>query len=128
MKPLRVKIYGLFPTLYTLCSPCISNRYIDESAKSFKLRQYFEYPGWVRENNEKLIELIKELVEYFGRNIRIDVVNADSLRGLLIALRYRLKGELAVIVEGKVFKGRNLNPVVIREHVKKLLREKYFSV
>ena len=128
VKPLKIKVFGLFPTLYTICSPCLSNDYINEKTKDFKLKQYLEYPKWVQKNNEKMIELVNDLINYFGNRIRIEIVNADSLRGILLAIRHRLKVEMAVIIEGKVFKGESLKPRTIREHVKKLLRERYLTV
>ncbi len=75
-----------------------------------------------------MIELVNDLTNYFGNRIRIEIVNADSLRGILLAIRHRLKAEMAVIIEGKVFKEGSLEPRTIREHVKKLLRERYLTV
>ncbi len=127
LKPLKIRIFGLFPTIYTFCSPCLSRGSINENTRIFKLNQYFEYPRWVRKNNDRLMELINDLVPYFGDRIRIEIVSADSLRGMLLAMRYRLKAEMAVIIEGKVFKGEKLNLNAIRDHVKKLLMERHLT-
>lgn len=119
LRRIRVVIYGLFPTFFTVCfaSSDLGKGLCNPS--SFR-RQLSEYPPNIVRNQDFMAELVAELYR-FGNIIRIEVVNADSARGLWYALRYSLGRGLAVIVDGKVFRGDDLTPIRIREYVESIL-------
>jgi len=104
MKRINVKIFGVFPTVYSMCAPCCTHDYLAVCKESYSNEQILEYPKWVRDQQDEMVLFIQRLAK-FGRFIKVEVVSVDSLKGLYYALRYRLKPEFAVIVEGKVFRG-----------------------
>ena len=121
MKKINVYIYGLFPTIYSMCAPCCTHDYLSACKSEYSDEQLLEYPKWVQDNQSKLIQVLTELGK-FGRYLKIRVVNADTLRGIWLAIRYRLKLEPAVIVGKKVFKGENLDLNAIVNYIIKELK------
>lgn len=118
MKPLKVIIYGLFPTIYSTCAPCCSYDYFSACAPKNNIEQLNEYPKWMVSQQDIVVKMVNELSVY-GNYLNIEVISADSLRGIILGLRYRLGNGPAVIINGKVFKGGEL----ALEHIKKYIEE-----
>lgn len=116
---IKVILYGLFPTIYFTSSPCCR---FPTPELEHGGDQLLEYPWWMVHDLRQAAEIARRLSKY-GRRVRIDVVSADSLKGIWVSLRYGLKGEPAAIVDGWVFKGPLLDPDPIEEFVKGLLGE-----
>lgn len=113
MRRLSVTIFGLFPTTYSTCAPCCPTDML--YGCDIELNQIEEYPVKVIENHNFLVETVYEFMR-LGNKVLITIVGADSIRGLLLSLRYRLGSGPAIIVKDKVFKGKGLRN--IREAVK----------
>ncbi len=107
-KPVKIIVYGIFPTIYNMCAPCCTRDYLLECSPNYPASQIGEYPRSIRENQLFLEELTKRITSE-KLPVRISVVSADSLTGLLYSVKYRLGGRLAVIVGNKVIKGRELS-------------------
>lgn len=90
--------------------------------------QVREYPPEVLQSYERVAQLIKGLKEAlkgYPVNVRIDMIEATSLKGLLKSLRHRIRRNMAVIVNGrKVCDGEINVPLVVksvREETERLL-------
>lgn len=122
MRRVRVTVYGLFPTIFATCSSL--KNYNEGCCQPNILREQLdEYPSNMLKNQDFLAELVAELYS-FGNSIKLEIVNMDSAKGLWYAIRYRLDGNLAVIVDNTVFKGQALSPVKIRMYIEELLKTK----
>ncbi len=124
-RPVRVTIYGLFPTVYSMCAPCCARDYLALCRPSHQVDQLGEYPEKLR-RNQRLLELLAFRLGSI-RGVRVEVVSADSLKGVLLAARYRLGLGPAVIVEGRVFKGRDLGYGKVVRYVEELVAEKVWG-
>ncbi len=114
----KVTIYGLFPTVYFTTAPCCHFTMPEE--ERYGGEQLHEYPWWMVHDLRQAAALAERLSKY-GRSVKVELVSADSLKGVLISLRYGLKGEPAVVVNGWVFKGPALDPDAIESFVRRLL-------
>ncbi len=65
-------------------------------------------------------EIARRLSKY-GSKVKIEMVSADSLKGLWVSARYGLRGEPAVIVNGWIFRGPSLDPDEVEKFVRELL-------
>ncbi len=124
-KPVRVLVYGLFPTVYSMCAPCCTRDYLAMCRPGYQAEQLAEYPEGLR-RNQRLLELLAFRLGSI-RGVRVEAVSADSLKGLLLAARYRLGRGPAVIVEGRVFKEEELDFRRIVEYVESLVLEKVWG-
>lgn len=119
MRRIKVIVYGLFPTVFATC-PSLKSSNAGLCGPDTLYEQLSEYPSNVLKNQDFLVELVAELYR-FGNSIKLEIVNVDSAKGIWYTVRYGLAGDLAVIVDGRVFKGSNLSPIKIREYVESLL-------
>ncbi len=124
-RPVRVVVYGLFPTVYSMCAPCCTRDYLAMCRPRYHAEQLAEYPESVR-MNQRLLELLAFRLSSIG-GVRVEAVSADSLKGVLLAARYRLGRGPAVIVEGRVFKGGELDFGKIVRYVEGLVAEKIWG-
>ncbi len=98
----KVTVVGLFPTFYSMVATCCTYDYAAYTGD--KESQISEYPSWVLENYKLLLRIVKDLSK-FEDSIKLEVVGLDSLKGVLLALRYRLNKEVSIIVGDRVFRG-----------------------
>lgn len=117
-KRVKVILYGLYPTVYLTIAPCCHFTPPEEIEDSMKQLQ--EYPWWMLHDLNQMIKVAERLSKY-GRKVKIEVVSADSLKGILISLRYGLNGDPAAIINGRVFRGPFLDSDTIDEFVGKML-------
>ncbi len=116
-KPIKIIVYGVFPTIYNMCAPCCTRDYLLDCAPSYPSTQLEEYPESVKRNQLFLEKLTKKLIEE-RLPVQLQVVSADSLAGLFYSMKYRLGGRLAVIVGGRVLRGGELSVEKVLEVVK----------
>jgi len=114
----KVTIYGLFPTVYFTAAPCC--RFTTPEEERYGAEQLQEYPWWMVHDLRQAAALVERLSKY-GGSVRVELVSADSLKGVWLSLRYGLGGEPAVLVNGWVFKGPALDPDTIEDFVRRLL-------
>lgn len=119
LKRIRVVIYGLFPTFFTVCVARRELNGVSCSPSNLK-EQLSEYPPNMVKSQDFLAELAAELYK-FGGLIRLEIVNADSAKGLWYALKYRLGRGPAVIIGNKVFMGDEASPIKIRRYIESIL-------
>ncbi len=116
--PVRVTVVGIFPTLYSMVASCCTYDYASSLTEE-KRRQLSEYPDWMIENYKLLLRIYRDLSE-FGSSIKLEVVGLDSLRGVLLALRYRLNKGVSIIVGDRVFRGPVLDMKEVISEIKRL--------
>ncbi len=114
----KVTIYGLFPTVYFTTAPCC--HFTTPEEERHGAEQLHEYPWWMVHDLKQAAALAERLSKY-GKSVKIELVSADSLKGVWISLRYGLSGEPAVVVNGWVFKGPILDQDAIESFVRRLL-------
>lgn len=117
MRRVKVTIFGLFPTTFSMCAPCCPTNYFHQCDTDMEIG---EYSFNMRRNQEFLTNTIYSLYEYMDR-VRIEVVSADSIKGLLYGIRYRIGRGPAIIVNGKVFRGEDIDIDKVKEEINKLL-------
>jgi len=123
-KPIKILVYGMFPTYFV---PVIEGAYKALSVDIISKEQEREYPEWMREQQHNLLNIIEKIAHYAWL-VKIEIISADSLRGVLLAIRYRLSYEPAIIVEGRVFKGAELSADYIVGYITTLLKKRFQSV
>jgi hypothetical protein len=120
----KVIIYGLFPTSYSLCAPCCTYNYLSACRPGYVGEEESEYPEWVRGQQEFIARLLPLLSSY-GKLVDVRVVSADSLKGVYLAIRHRLGLKPAIIVNGRVFRGDSLNLEEVKEFIDREVRRAY---
>lgn len=117
----KVIVYGLFPTVYFMCSPCCTTDYFSACKLKYEEEQVREYPKGLVEHQEFLVKVLEELKGISGR-LKFEIISADTLKGLLFSIKHSLGLEPAIIVEGKAFKGLNIDLKEVKEYVETLIR------
>ncbi len=97
--PLKVEIVGVLPTLFGHCSHC--DYVADRMKVALKKDQADEYPPAVIEENHRVSETVYQILENFPGKAQVEIVNAVSPAGFWKALKYRLRSNSALIVNGK---------------------------
>jgi len=97
IKPVEIKIIGHF-----LCTPILTPHFSLLANLITKSKNFFEYPRHIIEKTNKVLKLAKLLQDYFGKYIIIKIVNYFSLLGLFLMMRYKLKGEIVLLVNKKI--------------------------
>jgi hypothetical protein len=102
MKPVSVQVITYAPTVFYHCQHCeltfqemgigerLRRREAAEALPEDLTREYQAVSDWVH-----------DLLRRHGRRVRIDVLDAASIRGFLASLRHRVGRYPAVIVDGR---------------------------
>jgi hypothetical protein len=102
MKPVSVQVITYAPTVFYHCQHCeltfqemgigerLRRREAAEALPEDLTREYQAVSDWVH-----------DLLRRHGRRVRIDVLDAASIRGVLASLRHRVGRYPAVIVDGR---------------------------
>jgi hypothetical protein len=117
VRPLRVEIVGLFPTVFTMCAKCCTTDYVALCNPHHREQQLGEYAPELLDNQLAVERLLGSLWQAAGLRVRPVIVDATSPRGLWLTIQHRLGREPAVVVGSRVV--RTLDP----EAVLALLRE-----
>lgn len=102
---MKIQLWGLFPTYYNMCrggpSPWAAfagQQFMDRIQEE----QVSAYPPEIMENMRKAAAMAELVALEFGPKVHVVIVAADSFTGLALSLKYRLRGDLNLIVDGKV--------------------------
>ncbi len=74
----------------------------------------------MKRNQNFLGDVVGVLID-FGNRINVDVVGADSIKGLILSLRYGLGSGPAIIVGKKVFKGDDIDLNAVKNYISFIL-------
>jgi hypothetical protein len=102
VRPVEVEIVTYAPTVFYHCQHCeiaFGRTSIGESVHREQARAAL--PDDLREQFQDVSNWVHDLAERFGDRIRVKVVDAASIEGVLKSLRYRVRKYPAVIVARK---------------------------
>lgn len=98
---IQLDILSLVPITYQQWPSC--EAFFNQSGIGQQVHRQIlsEYPKKLLEEQHQLSTLVVELMKRFGENIRIQVIDPQSLPGILRSLRYRVRKYPAFIVDGQ---------------------------
>jgi hypothetical protein len=102
MKPVSVQVITYAPTIFSHCQHC--ELAFSEMGIGQRLRQREAaeaLPDDLRAEFQFVSDWIHRLLERHGPRIRVDVLDAASIRGFAASLRHRVGRYPAVIVDGR---------------------------
>ncbi len=110
--PVRIRFLGLFPSYMDLCCrkapDPLSLTGNEALLNEFHREQMSEYPPHILENQRVVEGFFNHLLEDFPRGIAIEVVGLDTLRGMRLKWRQRVKGDFAILVDDRARFGRDV--------------------
>jgi hypothetical protein len=102
MKPVSVQVITYAPTLFSHCQHCELAFSEMGIAQRLRQREAAEaLPDDLRAEFQVVSDWIHRLLERHGARIRVDVLDAASIRGFAASLRHRVGRYPAVIVDGR---------------------------
>ncbi len=129
--PVRIRFLGLFPSFMDLCCrkapDPLSLTGEGKLLREFHEEQMSEYPPEILENQRVVESHFNRLLEDFPRGIAIEVVGLDSFRGMYLSWKYRLRDNLAILVDDVQSFGRDVSYEALRSAVGEALRLKGFA-
>ncbi|HXH12223.1 MAG TPA: hypothetical protein VNP04_20965 [Alphaproteobacteria bacterium] len=98
-QPVRIEFVGLLPETLRTCMAhyCVPGQ-IGRPDIEAQLR---EYPHEIQAIHHQAVALYERLLRDFGDRIRPQSVMLTSGRGLWLALRHRLRGDLSLVLNGQ---------------------------
>jgi hypothetical protein len=121
MGPVRVEVITYTPTFFFHCQHCeLTFQEMGVGAAVHREQAREALPDDLRQEFQTLSLWAHDLVERFGRSLRLRVVDAASIEGVWKSLRYGIRRYPAVIVQGvDKFVGMDLQAVLpaIERHV-----------
>jgi hypothetical protein len=102
MAPVRVEVITYTPTFFFHCQHCeLTFQEMGVGAAVHREQARDALPEDLRREFQALSLWAHDLVERFGRSLRLRVVDAASIEGVWKSLRYGVRRYPAVIVEGR---------------------------
>ncbi len=105
MPPVKVVLWGLFPTYYNMCrfgrhpwDALAGDNLMDRVQEE----QVSAYPPEIIDNMRKASAMAELIAMEFGPKVYVTVVSADSFAGVGLCVRHRLKGDINLVVDGNV--------------------------
>lgn len=98
---IRLEILSLIPITYKQCSHC--EYFYEESGIGQLVHDQIleEYPPQLLEEKKQLTSLVIELTQRFRNEISIEMIDPQSFKGILKALRFRVRKYPAFIVNNE---------------------------
>jgi len=97
----KVEFVGLLPTFFNTVASCCTLDYLQVAGLTYKDEQLKEYPPEVVEVQNRAAELYARIMRDFGDRVVPIAVGLTSLRGLWLALKYRLGRGLTIVIDGQ---------------------------
>lgn len=102
MRPVRVEVITYAPTFFFHCQHCeLAFQEMGVGAAVHREQAREALPDDLRQEFQALSLWAHDVVERFGRNVRLRVVDAASIEGVLKSLRHGVRRYPAVIIEGR---------------------------
>jgi hypothetical protein len=127
MQPVRIEVITYAPTFFYHCQHCeltFQEIGVGEAVHRSQAREAL--PADLQVEYEILAVWAHDLMQRYGRAVRVKLVDAASIEGFWKSLRYRLRRYPAVIIEGtEKHVGLDLAPVdaALRGRLDSALRE-----
>jgi len=102
MKPVSVQIITYAPTIFYHCQHCELTFQEMGIGERLRRREAAEaLPDDLAREFQAVSDWVHRLMGRHGTRLRIDVLDAASIRGLLVSLRHRIRRYPVVIVDGR---------------------------
>lgn len=102
MRPVRVEVITYTPTFFFHCQHCeLTFREMGVGAAVHRDQAREALPEDLRQEFQALSLWAHDVVERFGRSVRLRVVDAASIEGVWRSLRHGIRRYPAVVVEGR---------------------------
>jgi hypothetical protein len=102
MKPVSVQIITYAPTIFSHCQHCELTFKEMGIGERLRRREAAEaLPEDLAREFQAVSDWVHGLIERHGGRLRIDVLDAASIRGFLTSLRHRVGRYPAVIIDGR---------------------------
>jgi len=102
MKPVSVQIIAYAPTIFYHCQHCELTFQEIGIGERLRRREAAEaLPEDLAREFQAVSDWVHRLLERHGARLRIDVLDAASIRGFLASLRHRVRRYPTVIVDGR---------------------------
>jgi hypothetical protein len=113
MQPVRIEVITYAPTFFYHCQHCeLTFREIGVGEAVHRSQAREALPADLQLEYEILAGWAHDLLERYGRAVRVRLVDAASIEGFWKSLRYRLRRYPAVVIEGtEKHVGLDLEPV-----------------
>jgi len=102
MKPVSVQVITYAPTVFYHCQHCELTFQEMGIGERLRRREAAEaLPDDLTREYQAVSDWVHRLLERHGRRVRVDVLDAASIRGFFASLRHRVGRYPAVIVDGR---------------------------
>lgn len=102
MKPVSIQIITYAPTVFYHCQHCELTFQEMGIGERLRRREAAEaLPDDLAREYQAVSDWVHDLLRRHGRRLRIDVLDAASIRGFLVSLRHRIGRYPSVIVDGR---------------------------
>jgi hypothetical protein len=102
MKPVSVQVITYAPTVFYHCQHCeLAFREMGIGERLRQREAAEALPEDLAREFQVLSDWVHGLLQRHGRRVRVDVLDAASIRGFLASLRHRVGRYPAVIVDGR---------------------------
>jgi hypothetical protein len=102
MKPVSVQVITYAPTVFYHCQHCELTFQEMGIGERLRRREAAEaLPDDLTREYQAVSDWVHSLLERHGRRVRVDVLDAASIRGFFASLRHRVGRYPAVIVDGR---------------------------
>ena len=102
MKPVSVQVITYAPTVFYHCQHCeLAFRELGVGERLRRREAAEALPDDLTNEFQAVSDWVHELLRRHGGRVRVDVLDAASIRGFLASLRYRVGRYPAVIVDGR---------------------------
>jgi hypothetical protein len=102
MKPVSVQVITYAPTVFYHCQHCeLAFREMGIGERLRRREAAEALPDDMTREFQVVSDWVHDLLRRHGRRVRVDVLDAASIRGFLTSLRYRVGRYPAVIVDGR---------------------------
>ncbi|MBF6557612.1 MAG: hypothetical protein IVW52_15920 [Acidimicrobiales bacterium] len=102
MKPVSIQIITYAPTVFYHCQHCELTFQEMGIGERLRRRDAAEaLPDDLAREFQAVSDWVHDLLRRHGARLRVDVLDAASIRGFLVSLRYRIGRYPAVIVDGR---------------------------
>ncbi|MBS7625926.1 hypothetical protein KEJ51_02635 [Candidatus Bathyarchaeota archaeon] len=104
VETVRLEFLALVPTMFSHCQHCMD--LLRESGLKVHSQQFNEYPEDVKRTLLKISDLMVSVNRDFQDRVKFRLTDFASPVGFLKSLRYRVRGPIAVLINGrKIFDG-----------------------
>jgi len=101
MKPVSVQVITYAPTVFSHCQHCeLTFREMGIGERDRQREAAEALPEDLVREYQAVSDWVHRLLERHGSRVRVDVLDAASIRGFLMSARHRIRRYPAVVIDG----------------------------